>query len=224
MKTIKITYFLLIVLTSAVFFNSCEKSEDITVTFNNAGSLTVNVLDGNNQPCNDAIFIVYSNNEIIYIDSTTTTGLYNVGKLLYGEYQYYVSAKTENRVYYDSRVFQIVAGEDKVINVNPFANTTKVKINVIDSWGNPLSDVNVGLISGTYTNTLLYNDLVNSCYFIQATDENGSVLIDNVPVGSLSPRAYSILVYRNEQEWDYNSNPTYVIPRETREYTYYVNL
>lgn len=213
---------LFIALVSVIMFSSCEKNDEKIIVLNNSGTLTIKVLDENNQPCNDATVSIYSNGNLLFQDTTNTSGIFNVGKLLYGEYQYRVSAKKENRVYGDTRVVQIVAGENKVIQVNPYSYVSKVKFTVFNAYnGEVIPDRSVGLL--TYSNSgqsqlSTLEDYIKLCYFIKKTDLNGEVIFENVPVGSINSTAYKTIVFEDNTNWEVISNTFYVYPHETKSY------
>lgn len=223
MKNIRNISLALLATTLAFILPSCEKNDDHTIVFNNSGSLTVKVLDENNQPCNDASLTVYGGGQMLFQDTTNTTGVFNVGKLLYGEYGYSVTAKKENRTYSDNRMFQIVAGDDKVIQINPYSYVSKVKINVIDYWtGQPVQDISIGLLpTGSFSQGTSYSfeDYIKLCYFIEVTDSNGQVIFNEVPVGSIYGRSYIAFIFTDESHWETSGNTMYVYKDETNTFT-----
>jgi hypothetical protein len=212
---------------SMFIFSACEKSEDQTIIMNNAGSLTLKVIDENNQPCTDASVRIYSNNgNQIYMDTANTSGVFNVGKLLYGQYKYSVSVKRGNISYGDSRAFQIVAGSDKLIQVSPISNVSKVKLTIVNQYsGQVVPDLNVGLyVTGVNQNLYTLEDYIKTCYFIKKTDSNGDVMFDGIPVGSIDPYTYRIVVFEDTSNWEPVGSYFYVYPNQTKSYTVFVSL
>lgn len=221
MKKILLSGLIILTVFSVFLLSSCEKSDDHTIVINNAGNLTIKVLDENNQLCTDADVRVYSEGGKLYEDTTNITGIFNVGKLLYGEYSYSISAKKENRSYGDNRFFQIVAGDDKVIQINPFDIVSKVKITIVNYMtGQSVPGISVGIMPYGYSSTnLAFEDYVKLCYFIKVTDSNGQVLFDGVPAGSIYGRSYTSLVYTDETHWESSGSIFNVFTGETRNYT-----
>lgn len=222
MRKIEFAGLIILAVFSAFILSSCEKNDDYKIVINNSGNLTIKVLDENNQPCTGATVRIYGEGGKLYEDTTNTTGIFNIGKLLYGEYSYSISAKKENRKYSESRIFQIVAGDDKVIQINPYSLVSKVKITVVNYWtGQPMPDISLGLMpyeslgQGT---SFSFEDYVKLCYYIKVTDSNGQVLFDEVPVGSIYSRPYTALIFTDETHWQTSGNSLNVYNGETRSY------
>jgi hypothetical protein len=227
MKNYIVTGLLFFAVFSMFIFSSCEKTDDQTVIMNNAGSLTVKVVDENNQPCTNAHVRIYGySSEVIFEDTTNTSGVFKIGKLLYGEYKYTISVKRGNISYGDSRMFQIVAGSDKLIEVKPFMNVSKVKLAIVNEFsGEVVPNINVGL-SPTVQYQSIYSleDFIKSSYFIKKTDFNGEVMFDGIPVGSIYPRNYRLFVFEDASNWEPVDYFLIVHPNKTMSYTVFVSL
>lgn len=135
----------------ALLFVSCEKNPDnITVTLNQSGTLKVKVTDGSHNGVSKARLSVFSriNDDYgrVYYDSTDVSGNLDVGKLLEGPYEFSLWVKKDNRIYYSREYFQIIAGNEKIIEVNPFLNVGNITISLVKANNEPLSGVNVALI------------------------------------------------------------------------------
>ncbi len=222
----------LILLLATSLFISCEKDPDnITVVLNGSGSLSIKVIDEQNNAFNGAKVNVYSSipeGERIFYDSTDASGVCNVGKVIQGQYLYYVSAEKDNRIYNIAEYFQVIAGESKTIEVNPFLNVGKLSIRIIDYFSNPVELVNVALIPhSNYSNvTYYFDDLLEEAYFNARTNADGWVTFDKVPAGAMYSSEYSVLVYFSSSEYayPYSNNGFYVYRDTERKYTVQVDL
>lgn len=218
----KNSIFLLVLI--ALLFVSCEKNPDnITVTLNQSGTLKVNVTDESHNAVSKAKFAVISrfidNYQRIYYDSTDASGKLDVGKLLEGTYEYYVWVKKGNRDYTIHDAFQIIAGDEKIIEVNPFLNVGNVTITIVNENNVPITDVNVALIPHPkYSNiNYTFESLLEEAYYTGAVNSKGSVRIEKIP----ADWEYSVLIYRNATEYEYPNynNYVYAFRDEERSYT-----
>lgn len=148
----KITAFLFF---SFLFLASCSKYPDnLTIYLDESGTLTIQVVDNGQNGVNAAAVHIYSpQGDRIFNDSTNTNGVCEIGKLLQGQYRYIVYAENDNRTYSSGEYFQVIAGDHKKIETNPFLNVGDVRVRVVNQSLDPLADVNVALIPHpNYTN------------------------------------------------------------------------
>lgn len=197
----------------ALLFVSCEKNPDyITVTPNNSGTLKVKVTDDSHNGVAKARLTVYSRvndgYERIYYDSTDVSGNLEVGKLLEGSYEFYLWVKKDNRTYIDRGYFQVIAGNEKIIEVNPFLNIGNVTISIVNANNEPLTGVNIALIPHPKFSNVNYtfDNLIKEAYFAGAVDSKGSVRIEKIP----ADWEYSVLIYRSSTEYEYPNYNNYV--------------
>jgi len=190
----------------ALLFVSCEKNPDkITVTLNQSGTLKVRVTDESHNAVSKAYVSIFSRINDgyikIYNDSTDATGNLDAGKLLEGTYEYYVWVKRTNRVYASRDYFQVIAGNEKLIEVNPFLNVGNVTVSIVNVNNVPLTGVNVALIPHPrYSNvTYTYENLLAEAYYTGAVDSKGAVRIEKIP----AEQEYSILIYRSSSDFEY---------------------
>jgi hypothetical protein len=202
----------------ALLFVSCEKNPDnITVTLNRSGTLKFKVTDDSHNGVPKArISVIYRENDgysRVFYDSTDATGNLDAGKLLEGSYEFYLWVKKDNRVYNSGDDFQVIAGNEKIIEVNPFRNIGNVNISIVNVNNEPLTGVNVALIPhAKYSNVnYTFENLIKEAYYTGAVDSKGSVRIEKIPAES----EYSVLIYRNSNEYEYpNSNNSVYALRE----------
>ncbi|MGE5383383.1 MAG: hypothetical protein ACM3PX_08160 [Omnitrophica WOR_2 bacterium] len=215
-----------------IVFSACKKEPDtITLVTNPGGNLVIKVLDEGNIPISKAKVYVQStigDGVTLFYDSTNNDGLCNVGKLLEGEYEYSVGAYKGNIYYYKGGAFQIVGGDSKTIEVNPFKNVTKMSVRIVDYYNNdPIPSLNVALIPHApyYNVSYSFESLVNEAYFTGITDGNGWVTFNKVPYSSINGE-YSVMVFRSSNEWDYPSsnNSFYLSAYSTNQFTVEVDL
>jgi hypothetical protein len=208
----------------ALLFISCEKNPDnITVTINQSGTLKVKVTDDSHNGVSKARLFIYSrvNDGFnrIYYDSTDASGNLDVGKLLEGTYEFYLWVIKDNRTYNTHEYFQVIAGNEKIIEVNPFLNVGSVTVSIVNVNNEPVTGVNVALIPHpNFSNVnYIYDNLLKEAYFKGAVDSKGSVRIEKIP----AEWEYSVLVYRSSTEFEYPTynNYVYAIREQERSFT-----
>lgn len=206
----------------ALLFISCEKNPDnITVTIINSGTLKVKVTDNSNNGVAKAKLSVYSRvndgYDRIFYDSTDASGNLDVGKLLEGSYEFYLWVKKDNRIYNSRGYFQVIAGNEKIIEVNPFRNVGNVTVSIVNTNNEPITGVNVALIPHPKFSNINYTfeSLLQEAYFTGVVNSNGSVRIEKIP----ADWEYSVLIYRSSSEYEYSfSNYVYAIREEERSF------
>lgn len=206
----------------ALLFISCEKNPDnITVTIINSGTLKVKVTDNSNNGVAKAKLSVYSRvndgYDRIFYDSTDASGNLDVGKLLEGSYEFYLWVKKDNRIYNSRGYFQVIAGNEKIIEVNPFRNVGNVTVSIVNTNNEPITGVNVALIPHPKFSNVNYTfeSLLQEAYFTGVVNSNGSVRIEKIP----ADWEYSVLIYRSSSEYEYSfSNYVYAIREEERSF------
>lgn len=206
----------------ALLFISCEKNPDnITVTIINSGTLKVKVTDNSNNGVAKAKLSVYSRvndgYDRIFYDSTDASGNLDVGKLLEGSYEFYLWVKKDNRIYNSRGYFQVIAGNERIIEVNPFRNVGNVTVSIVNTNNEPITGVNVALIPHPKFSNINYTfeSLLQEAYFTGVVNSNGSVRIEKIP----ADWEYSVLIYRSSSEYEYSfSNYVYAIREEERSF------
>jgi len=202
---------------SAVLFcfllASCEKDPDnLTVLLNQSGTVSLKVTDGNQNGFQGAKVSIYSSipkGERIYYGSTDANGICTIGKVLQGQYGYYISAEKNNKIYQLDEYFQVIAGEDKIIEVNPFLNIGDAKIRIVKGYQEePIADISVALIPHPrYSGVSYYfQELIEEAYAIGKTNSEGWVEFQDIPVGI----SYSVLSYFNSSTYYYPAVNNYV--------------
>jgi hypothetical protein len=208
----------------ALLFASCEKNPDnITVTLNQSGTLKVKVTDDSHNGVSKAKLSIYyrinDGFDRIFYDSTDASGILDVGKLLEGSYEYYLWVKKDNRIYNSHEYFQVIAGNEKTIEVNPFLNIGNVTVSIVNVNNEPITDVNVALIPHPKYSNVYYTfeSLLKEAYFTGAVNSKGSVRIEKIP----TEWEYSVLIYRSSTEYEYPNynNYVYAIREEERSFT-----
>lgn len=216
----------------AFVFTACKKEPDtFTLVTNQGGNVSLKVLNEDNTPFAHAKILVSSTiNEgtVIYYDSTNNEGICNVGKLLEGEYEYQVSAFKGNIYFEKTGAFQVISGDSKLVQVNPFTNVTNVSFKIVDYYSeDPISSLNVALIPHApyYNTTYSFENLVNEAYYIGITDANGWVTFSKVPYYSI-PGEYSVMVFEESNNWEYPSsgNTFYLSSYSTNQFTVRVSI
>lgn len=197
-------------------FASCEKdSDNLTVLLNQSGTLSIKVVDNSQSGFKGSKVSIYSSipdGERIYNDSTDINGICDIGKVLQGQYEYYVSAVKDNITYSCSEYFQVIAGDDKTIETNPFLNVGDARVKIVNINSEPIAEINVALIPHpNYSNVDYYlSDLIDEAYAIGKTDSEGWVEFQDLPAGSRYGGEYSVVVYYNSENFDYPTGNNYV--------------
>jgi len=208
---------------------SCQKQGDnITVNMNQSGTLSIQVLNENGSAGAKGLVSVYSSSpsgQLIYHDSTDNNGFCNVGKVLQGQYSYYVSTTSSNKEYTEAEYFQVFADEAKTFIVNPFLNVGTAKVKIVNASGAPLSNVNVALMPNVYYNSSYPFDYYMAfAYFMDATNNDGWVTFEKVPASSLYGLEYRVLVYYDSNNWDMPYSNIYILKNEVQSFTIQVDL
>lgn len=215
---------------------SCKKDDDtnignITVLINQSGSLSVKVIGNNGLGVTGSPVSIYSTipeGALIYRDTTDIQGICNVGKLLEGQYKYHLSADNDNKTYSESMDFQVIAGETKILEINPFLNIGDLKIKIVDMGNYPIPAVNVALIPHSrYSNVdYTFDELTTEAYFTGVTEMDGWVKFVNVPAGSPYSTDYSIMAYYDSTNYSYPewNNSLWTYRNQERSYTIQVSF
>lgn len=215
---------------------SCNKDDDttkenMTVLINQSGSLSVKVIgsDGLGVPGSPVrIYSTFPEGGLIYNDTTDIQGICNVGKLLEGQYTYRLSAERDNRTYTEGMDFQIIAGDNKTLEINPFLNVGDLKIIIVDPGNYPIAGVNVALIPHPkYSNVeYIFDELIAEAYFIEVTDAGGYVSFKGVPAGSPYSTDYSVMAYYDSLNYSYPdlNNSVWTYRNQERSFTIEVSF
>lgn len=222
----------LVITMFAFVFASCDKDPDtITIVTNQGGNITIKVVNEDNTPCAHAkvgIASTIDDGAVIYYDSTNSEGICNVGKMLEGQYEYIVAAY-KGKVYFEKNgAFQVIGGDTKTVEINPFTEVTKVTVKIVDYYyENPIPDVSVALIPHApyYNVTYNFESLVSEAYYTGITNSDGFVSFNKVPYSSLSGE-YSVMVFRDSDHWDYPSsgNTFYLSSYQANSFTVRVDI
>ena len=216
-------------LTVCLLLTSCEKEpENLTVLLNQSGTLSIKVTDDNKNGFKGAKVSIYSSvpsGERIYYGSTDANGICAIGKVLQGQYSYYIHAENNNKIYGANDYFQVIAGEDKIVKINPFLNIGDAKVKIVNAHSESIGNVNVALIPHPrYSGVDYYfQELIEEAYAIGKTDSEGWVEFQNMPAGTVD---YSVLAYFDGTTYDYPISNNYMYIRKDfkQNFTIKVNL
>lgn len=195
----------------ACVFASCDKEPDtITLITNHGGNIIIKLVSDDNTPiarAKVAISSTVTEGTLIYYDSTNNEGICDPGRMLEGQYEYIVTAY-KGKLYFEKYgTFQVIGGDSKTVEINPFAEITKATFTIVDYYNqNPLTDVRVALIphSSYYNFTYTFDSLMNEAYYTETTDLQGQVTFNEVPYTTAAGQ-YSVMVYRDNGQWNYPS-------------------
>lgn len=194
------------VLLSVFLFSSCEKNPDeLTITINQTGTLSVKVVDEDKKGVSNAEVAVNYYGDKISEGLTDNDG-YHTEKLIQGFYTCYVSAVLGKATYTDSKRVQIIAGENKQIELDPSANSGKGFLKIFkggdypDYEQIPVKNINVALVrSEDYNNLNSIDEYIAAAHFIEKTDAQGMVNILNIPANV----NYRVILYNENGEMGY---------------------
>jgi len=200
----KIFYFLLVGLVP--FLASCDKEK--TVILKQSGTLTFKVVDNNGKGIDNAKVFIGFYDETIINDSTNASGVYKTEELLEGVYNFSIEAKKPGgkAPYRYSRSTQVIAGENKTVEVNPFEYSSKVTITLRDNYNyDPLASTDVLICPDIYVNSL--EEYKKMAYYTGKTNAEGVVSFNEIPYNY-----YTIVYYiDNGRYWtrdSYVNDPT----------------
>ena len=219
---------LTILLLMAVVMISCEENKDLNVTLNESGTLKVKVLDEAGEGIGDAKVevstVIGASGQVVFEDSTNSSGVCETGKLLQDEYVCRVTAQVDKRVYRTEAYTQVIAGENKTVEAYPIANSGKITATVVNMEEEPLEDVNVAVLPFYHEANLTYEEMVEKRWYNSSTDANGDVTFTKVPAFEQYGRSYSFFVYYDEENYDYPFDDVNLLSGEHKEITLQVDL
>ena len=197
----KIFYFLLVGLVP--FLASCDKEKNVILK--QSGTLTFKVVDNEGKGIDNAKVFIGFYDETIINDSTNASGVYKTEDLLEGVYDFSIEAKKPGgkAPYRYSRGAQVIAGENKTIEVNPFEYSSKVTITLRNGYDEPLSSMNILICPDMYANSL--EEYKKSAYFTGKTNAQGVVLFNEVPYNY-----YTVVYYSDNNDSGYRTSYIYV--------------
>ena len=204
----KIFYLLLVGLVP--FLASCDK--ETTYTINKSGSLTIKVVDSDGNGVDNAKIDLRLSGETLFYDSTDVSGVYKSEEMLEGIYRCYVSVTRNGLVYNSNQYVQVIAGENKRIEVNPFGNSKNITIGLSNYYNDAPISANVLICPRVNVSLDEYKELA---YFSGKTT-NGQFSVDEVPYGS-----YYVVFY-DDNDKTLGTNEIYVSKDSQSEYKSYV--
>ena len=179
----KIFYFLLIGLVP--FLASCDK--ETVYTINKSGSLTIKVVDSDGNGIDKAKIDLRLSGETLFYDSTDVSGVYKSEEMLEGIYRCYVSVTRNGLVYNSNQYVQVIAGQNKHVEINPFGDSKKISVGLSNYYNDAPVMANV-LICPQINATL--DEYKELAYFSGKTTAAGQFAINEIPYGS-----YNVVFY-----------------------------
>ena len=203
---------------------SCEENKDLNVTLNESGTLKVKVLDEAGEGIGDAKVEVVTSGQVVFEDSTNSSGVCETGKLLQDAYACRVTAQVDKRVYRTETYTQVIAGENKTVEARPMANSGKITATVVNMNEEPIEDVNVAVLPFYHEANYTYEQMLEDRWFHASTDANGEVTFTKVPAFEQYGRSYSFFVYYDEENYDYPYEEVNLLRGEHKDVTLQVDL
>jgi hypothetical protein len=182
--------------------SSCSKDNDMTVTLKTDGSLTVKLINSDNNAIPDtkvSLYVGSASGSCLDYYTTSSCGSVDFGEVLSGTY--YVVAdtpKVDGIKYKPGKLIQIPSGVDKdlVINVEDYIGTLRVTITKAAYLGGAaFSNLDVILVpSESYSASYSVTTLIAKAEFTGKTDTQGVVTFTNP-----SSRDYRLIVYNSRK-------------------------
>jgi len=197
--------FLFPLLTFIILMSSCDKYPDkMTITINRQGTVLTTVLDKDKLPVEGAEVSINNNGSGWESDNwkgiTDSSGKWKSESLLEGNYNFYATLKKGKVTYYDRKLIQVIAGQEKTLTLEPFSNSGDVTLAVTDYYGEAINDINVSLIQ--YYQEFDIENIQSVAHFTGVTNSNGIVKFTDIPVEV----QYRAVVYDNQRIFDVSSN------------------
>lgn len=211
---------LLLVFTLCLIFTSCEKDPDeLTITMNNTGTLTFNIVDGATPLEGVKVTVYYSNSSLIAFEGISdASGSFTTDKLLEGYYSYDIVYLKNGIKYYEYKMVQVIAANNKIVKCDPMLNVGVMSIKVLNYRNDtPYVGANVALVPASISYSSSVLELIDKAHFTAKTNSLGIAKFDKVPAS----RDYRVIIY-NDAKTNYNSfTYVYTIKNEEKEYTTY---
>ena len=226
MKKLNLLFVLFIILASCTKNDSSDCPDCPSVDTNSA-AISVKIVDNNQQVVENASVEISSSSDHTLLSCTTgATGICDAGKLLEGEYACKASSQLGKLKYSIEEYFQVISGENKTIEVNPYSNAGTVNITVMDS--EPVPNITVALIPHpNYSNEdYSFDGLLEEAYFTGTTNQDGLIVFENVPALGYQGKVYSVMVYYDAITWNYpiSNNSFYMHKDSEIDFTAHVNF
>ena len=205
----KIFYFLLIGLVP--FLASCDK--ETVYTINKSGTITIKVVDSDGNGIDKAKIDLRLSGETLFYDSTDVSGVYKSEEILEGTYRCYVSAMRNGLSYNINRYVQVIAGQNKYIEINPFGESKKITVGLSNYYNDAPVIANV-LVCPQINATL--DEYKELAYFSGKTTADGLFSVDEVPYGD-----YYVVFYDDANKILKN-NYMYVSKDGSSEFKFYI--
>lgn len=183
-----------LLLTLAVTFTSCQK-DDLTITFKQSGDLTVKVLDENKNPLESAKILIGGYSSSIVDETTDSSGTWT-GRLLQDTYYCTVIKKKGQISYKETKLVQVIAEENTILEISPFDNVGEISIQLENYNGNPLPTLKMLLVPNENGNGRLPHDYLDVYHFLANTDSMGKAKFSKVPAGV----TYILAIYDENKE------------------------
>ncbi|NPD44845.1 MULTISPECIES: hypothetical protein [unclassified Lentimicrobium] len=221
MKKLNLLFVLFVIMTS------CTKDEctDNETVVTNSAAISVKIIDNNQHAVENADVEIFSSSSHTLVSSTTgSSGIIDAGKLLEGEYGCRASSQLGKLKYSIEEYFQVISGENKTIEVNPYSNAGTVNISIVNFETYP--NISIALIPHPNFTNIEYNfdDLLAEAYFTGTANENGFLTFENIPAMEYGSNVYSIMAYYDNTTWYYPdiNNSYYLYKDQEIDVTFYV--
>lgn len=185
-----------------LLFSSCMKDNiDVTLTEVNDGNLKLSVTSKDGAPIVEQKVTLNSYSGIIEEKNTNSSGVVEFKDILMGSYQIVLEDVVENnKEYLVVQTVQVVNGTTKEYDIVPSEYSGSIELTVYDANYNIIEGLNLAVIKYEGRLDENFDVLLENTMASAKSDEDGKVVIDNLPLGM-----YSIFAYIDETDFRYES-------------------
>lgn len=196
----KIVYFLIVM--SMIMIGCGEDNDKLVVTVDESGSLTVKVLNDNDELVENAnvkVCLQEYSSIALFSGNTDLNGYCVFDPILKGNYWVSADVESDDNVYMTAGIVQVVADFDQEMILRPFDNVGKVKVKIIQGDQTPIVNMNVAFISRPHYSNIEYTHemLLSESVDIQKTDSYGWVVFERLPLGINGYLSGSVYLYND---------------------------
>ena len=190
----KLKYLFICALVALVSVSCNNDPKEVLVTINRAGSAEIKVVDNSNRAIADARVVIYPSSSWSTLDEgvTDNSGIFKTINLLQGTYFGAVSAVRNNMTFWNEAMFQIIAGEVNVVEINAFADAGHgmIRLRNTATSGSQLPTLNIVMWPRNSHNWGVFPP-IEDAYFTGQTNAEDILAFPEIP----GNQSYTFLIY-----------------------------
>lgn len=199
-------------------FGACQKDE-LTITLNQSGTLTVKVVDENKSPVDSAPILVYygyGDSSPLYDELANSNGIWE-GRLLQSTYTCYTTMKKGKISYVDSKSIQVIAEQNVTLELDPYNNVGDFVIKLFNPYEYDLTGFKAILVlNEEYYNFNSLKECISAAHFSMDNNSSNNIRFTQVPAGV----EYRAIVYKDNESY----GTAYVNTSKNEESTYSLEI